>query len=53
MDRQTQLEARVREWIDAGGIDAATGSLARQRGFIRTQLKETLAEIDRLVRKIL
>lgn len=31
----------------------ATGPLARQRGFVRTHLKQTLVEIDRLVRKIL
>lgn len=31
----------------------AAGSLARQRGFLRQNLKSTLAEIDQLVRKIL
>ena len=38
--------------VKSPGFPAAT-SLARQRAFVRQGLKDTLAEIDRLVRRIL
>ncbi len=55
-DKLAELGEKARKdaaaLVESSGFPPAT-SLARRRGFMRQGLKDTLAEIDRFVRRIL